>query len=108
MTIYNPQQIPFVLSNIGYEVYMNDILMGEGTLDETVVLKPRASTDVLLSSFIDNTKLGEWWYTHLKNGEKSTVLIKLYWVFDVGGTEIKVPLPMDMKSEIKTDILGGS
>ncbi len=108
VTIYNPQKfITVPITNIGYEILINDIMIGEGVSKQKIVLYPRSTGSLQFVSNINNQALVEWWVSHIKNNEQSTFELRLYFVFDLGGQEIKIPLPEGtIKTEIKTNILG--
>jgi len=105
MVMYNPQLIPIYIERIKYEIYMNDIKMGSGLSEETILLEPRSDTEISFDTKLENDKLDDWWVTHLKNGERTSLEIKSELVYTVAGKEFTIELPVQ-KETLETDILG--
>ncbi len=105
VVVYNPQRVPIYIEQIRYKMDMNEIKMGLGTSEESILLKPQSDTEIRLDTKLDNHKLDNWWVTHLKNGEKTEVKIESELVYTVGENEFTMELPVQEKS-IETDILG--
>ncbi len=105
MVLYNPQPVPIYIERIKYEIYMNEIRMGSGLSEETVLLEPRSDTEISFDTRLDNHKLGDWWVTHLRNGEKTSLKIKSELVYKVAGKEFTIELPVRERT-LETDILG--
>ncbi|HIP63120.1 MAG TPA: hypothetical protein EYH04_03275 [Archaeoglobus profundus] len=102
--VYNPNPIPLPLKDILTEVYMNNIKMGEGSALKAEI-KANSESEIIISTKLENSKIPEWWVTHIKNGEKTTMNIKGYLVFDLKVTEFKYPI--ELSNSIETDILAG-
>jgi len=102
--VYNPNPIPLPLKDILTEIYMNNIKMGEGSALKAEI-KAKSESEIILSTKLENSKIPEWWVTHIKNGEKSTMNIKGYLVFDLKITEFKYPI--ELSNSIETNILAG-
>ena len=100
--VYNPNPFPLPLKDILTEVYMNNVKMGEGSALKAEI-KPSSESTIIISTKLDNSKIPEWWVSHIKNGERSTLVIKGYLVFDLKIMEFKYPFKM--LNEIKTNIL---
>lgn len=104
-TVHNPNDVPIVFSKIGYTVSMNDVTVAEGTTDEGVEIAPESTETIDVDSTMDNTKLDEWWVSHLRNDENTTLDVQVYAVSESGK---RIPLPFMSKRVIfETDILGG-
>ncbi len=100
--VYNPNPIPLPVKDVLTEIYMNDIKMGSGHALKAEI-KPSSESDIIISTKIDNSKIPEWWVSHIKNNERTMMKIKGYIIFDLKITEFKYPI--EIKKEIKTDIL---
>jgi LEA14-like dessication related protein len=105
MVVYNPQLILIYIERIKYEIYMNEIKMGTGLSEETILLEPRTDTEVSFDTRLDNHKLDDWWVTHLRNGERTELEIKSELVYKVAGKEFTIELPAQ-KETMETNILG--
>ncbi len=100
--VYNPNPFPIPLKDILTEIYMNDVKMGEGSALKAEI-KPSSESTIIISTKLDNSKIPEWWVSHIKNGERSMLIVKGYLVFDLKIMEFKYPF--EMSNEMKTNIL---
>ncbi|WP_048148987.1 LEA type 2 family protein [Palaeococcus ferrophilus] len=107
VVLYNTNKLlPVAVSGIAYEVYMNDIKVGEGEEEKSALIPPQSTATFDMNTIIENGKLDNWWVSHLKNGEKTKVVVQYYFVFRIGDLEV-VRIPFNsMESEIKTNVLG--
>ena len=100
--VYNPNPFPIPLKDVIVNMYMNGIDMGKGHVIKADIPANSEST-VVMVIYLDNKKIPEWWVSHIKNGEKTTMDIKGYLVFDLKVFDFKVPL--EFSNLIRTDIL---
>ncbi len=100
--VYNPNPISLPLKDVLTEIYLNNIKMGEGSAIKAE-LKANSESTIVISTKLENDKIPEWWVSHIKNGEKSVMIVKGYLVFDLMVTQFKYPI--EIKREIKTNIL---
>ncbi len=111
-TVYNPNLEPYAISEIGYNITMNDIDVGDGRTREEYVIPSHSTETIELSTAIDNSKLDEWWVSHLDeatNGHQvSELRIEFYAVIEFpSGEEITVPLDeLTYEETVETDIFG--
>ena len=106
MVMYNPQLVPIYVERIKYEIYMNEIRMGSGLSEESILLKPRSDTEISFETKLENERLDDWWVMHLKNGEKTELEIKSELVYTVAEREFTMELPAQRET-LETNILGG-
>lgn len=106
--VYNPKSYPVGVSEIGYEITMNDVAVGEGTTEQGYTIGPKSSETVETTTLIDNAKLDEWWVTHLERDQVTDLRIEFYARLEVtGGETIRVPLrSLTYTETIETDIFG--
>mgnify|MGYP000159059878 CR=1 FL=1 len=102
--VYNPNPVSLPLKDVLTEVYMNNIKMGEGSALKAEI-KANSESTIIISTKLENGRIPEWWVSHIKNGEKSTMDVKGYLVFDLKITEFKYPI--ELSNPIETDILAG-
>lgn len=107
--LYNPQTFPYTISELGYEITMNGVLVGEGQTEDIAAIPPGATETVRTEAAIVNGNLDEWWVTHLQNDQRTQLKIEFYAV--VSGQElvsdIRVPLDeLTYRETIETDIFG--
>lgn len=108
-TVYNPKSISYAVSEIGYEITMNNLTVGEGRTREAKTLPARTTTTLHTQTAIENGKLDEWWVSHLRRNQTTDLRIDFYAVVDTGGVagEFRIPLHgLDYHRRIETDIFG--
>jgi LEA14-like dessication related protein len=106
--VYNPQLEPYTITEVGYEISMNDIAMGEGTTEQTYVIPGGTAETIRTTPTIDNRNLDDWWVSHLRNDQRTTLRIDFYARVELPtGNEIRVPLDrLTYEQEFETDIFG--
>lgn len=105
VVVYNPNPFPIPVKDVLTEVYMNSLKVGEGKSLQSEI-KARTTSTILISTKIDNRKIPEWWVSHIKNGERSTLSVKGYLLFDLKITTFRFELP-EIKQIIETNFLSG-
>jgi LEA14-like dessication related protein len=108
--LYNPNPAPVVISEIGYEIRMNDVTMGEGATSKAVSINPGETETVRATTALRNENLDEWWVTHLRNEQTTQLEVAFYARIDLsafGGGTVQVPLD-SIERTIETDIFGES
>ncbi|MFB6143427.1 MAG: LEA type 2 family protein [Halorientalis sp.] len=116
-TVYNPKPYPYAVTEVGYTITMNGVQVGTGSTDDVATLPPRRQRTIATRTVIDNSRLDEWWVTHLQNNQVTELEIQFYAVVDpveqdgllgrdaVG--EFRIPLePLDYQRTVETDIFG--
>lgn len=111
-TMYNPKTTPYTVTEIGYDITMNNISVGEGTTDEPHIISGQSQETVGATTIIQNEKLDEWWVSHLRNDQVTQLRIDFYARIELPtGNTIRVPLDeLTYTKEIETEIFqsGGS
>ncbi len=105
ITFRNPNSFPIPVTKIDYGIWMNNIRIGEGSSANPALLTPNGYTKLTFKTEIDNSKLVEWWPTHLKRGEKSVIKVKITPVIKVFGQKFSFTL-LETENEFKTNLLG--
>ncbi|MDI3502687.1 MAG: hypothetical protein PWR09_812 [Archaeoglobi archaeon] len=100
--VYNPNPVPIPLKDVKTEIYMNGIKMGEGSAERSEI-SANSLSQIVLSTKIENEKIPKWWVSHLKNGEKSEVVMKANLIFDLKLFEFSYPI--EKREEIETNLL---
>jgi len=107
-TVYNPNSYPITVSELGYNVTMAGVDMGEGATEDPYVIAPGTEETLEADVIIDNTKLDQWWVEHLNNDQSSMLRISFYAEASVGGETLRIPLEaFTHEEEIETDVFGG-
>ena len=108
--VYNPNDFDIPATSMEYVIEANGIRLAEGEQPLNVLLKAKSTTPLVLSTYINNTLLDEWWVSHLQNNETTHLVILIYATMEftvpgVGSFEV-VKLIYKADMEVKTDILG--
>ncbi|HDI00962.1 MAG TPA: hypothetical protein ENF78_00810 [Candidatus Bathyarchaeota archaeon] len=102
--IYNPNDVVIVVSKMYGEVFVDGVLIAVGEQPaDAIIIGPGQEASITFYSYVDNTKMDDVWARHLMNGERSTVLVKIYLVSDGGLVEV-----YEYEGEFETDILGSA
>jgi len=117
--VYNPKPYPYAVTEIGYEIRMNGIVVGEGSSEDVATVAPGATETIDTRTAIVNSNLDEWWVSHLERNQVTDLEIDFSVVVDpveedgpAGGLdrtvgEIELPVePLDYEERIETDIFG--
>ena len=106
--VFNPHLEPYVVTELGYEITMNDVRVGEGRSRDTYVI-PGGGTETLeATTSIRNDRLDEWWVTHLRNDQVTDLRIDFYALVELPtGNTVRVPLEeLTYEETIETDVFG--
>lgn len=110
LVVYNPHPYPVVVSELSYDIRMNDVQVGHGSTEKRVVIPPHATRTLDARTVIRNEQLDEWWVTHIQRGQVTTLRVEYYLTIDPsapGIGAIRVPLET-MKTTVTTDFFGGA
>jgi len=105
VVINNPNSISIPLSDVEIELFMNGVHMGNGGAVGDTNIGASSKDTLTLKSTIENDRLVDWWPTHIKNGEKTDILIKSNLVFSIFGYKFKIP--NEQRTSFETSILKG-
>lgn len=107
--VHNPKNAPIAISNIGYNITMNDVQVGEGETAETETIPAQSTETVSFTTDIRNQHLDEWWVSHIENGQVTELRIDFYAEIQPPGTDETVRVPLDDMTytrTIETDFFG--
>jgi LEA14-like dessication related protein len=106
--VYNPKAVPYAVTEVGYTIAMNGIVIGRGASDREYVIEGRTTENVTATTAIDNGRLDEWWVSHLRNGQVTELRMEFYAKLELpGGAEIRVPLDaLTYERTVETDVFG--
>jgi len=105
--VYNPKSYPLTVSEIGYNISMNDIHMGDGETAQTYTIPPGESRTLDASVVMRNENLDEWWVSHLERNQHTDLRIDFYARIELSSTTVNVPLrDMTYEETIDTDFFG--
>jgi LEA14-like dessication related protein len=111
--VYNPKPHAVPVSELGYEMTMNDIAVGSGRSESTVVIDPGTTETVTTTTVMRNEKLDEWWVSHVENDQVTDLRIAFSARVDLsnagrlGGEGGTVEIPLDtVEHRFETDVFG--
>jgi LEA14-like dessication related protein len=101
VSIYNPNPIGLSVGglSVDYAVGMNGIEMATGEKQGLGI--GTGNSSLRFVTYLDNTKIPEWWYTHVDNGEQTNVAVN---ATVSHGTLGSAP-PITQSETVETDIL---
>ncbi|WP_433626497.1 LEA type 2 family protein [Halomicrococcus sp. NG-SE-24] len=106
-TVQNPGNGTVVFSKLGYSITMNDVEVAQGTTDGEVRIGAGETTTIDIDSAMDNSKLPQWWTSHVRNDEKTTMDVQFYALMEEDGETERVPLSfLSERVVFTTDMLG--
>jgi LEA14-like dessication related protein len=105
--VYNPKATPMPITELGYNVTMNDVAVGDGRTDEEYVIPAKDTQTIQVTTTIDNSKLDEWWVSHLQRNQVTDLRIEFHGRVDTVAGTVSVPFdPLTHTETIETDIFG--
>jgi LEA14-like dessication related protein len=106
--VYNPKPYPVTVTELGYDVTMGGVDMGEGATERTYVVEPGTTERLRATVVLDNSKLDEWWVSHLQSDQRSLLKVDFYARASVQDTSLRIPLnAFTYEKAIETDLFGG-
>ncbi len=114
-TVYNPKQYPYTVTEVGYEVRMNGILVGEGSSARSYTVPGETERTIQASTILHNQRLDEWWVSHLERDQVTNLTVDMYLIIDPDTSDVlqdSIPAfridtdEFDYQTVIETDIFG--
>lgn len=103
----NVHDRPVELDGTEYRIAMNDVVVGEGTTEDGIRLEPGESGTFVVAASLDSARMQEWWVSHLRRGETTTLSVEVYGVVEDDGERERLPLSaFDTELRFETDLLG--
>ncbi|AUV81526.1 hypothetical protein C2R22_07545 [Salinigranum rubrum] len=105
--VYNPKSYPVGTTELGYDLSMNGVTLGEGATESGVVVPPGETRTIETTTRIRNENLDGWWVTHIERNQVSELEIDFSARLDLRATTVEVPLTaLDYTKTVETDIFG--
>ncbi|MFB6251124.1 MAG: LEA type 2 family protein [Halobellus sp.] len=105
--VYNPKPYPIAISQLEYDVTMNEIEVGNGTTESEYVIPPKSTETVEATVTIRNDRIDEWWVTHLERNQVTDLRIAFAARLELSDRSVRVPLDsLTYTRRIETDIFG--
>jgi LEA14-like dessication related protein len=111
-TVYNPKPWPYTITEIGYEIRMNDVTVGTGATDQPYTITPKSNETLRATTAIRNDRLDEWWVSHLQRNQVTNLTVDFYVMVQpeiVGQSADPIRLDVDQfdySTVIETDMFG--
>ncbi|PTD94133.1 hypothetical protein C9439_03555 [archaeon SCG-AAA382B04] len=99
----NPNSFDVPLKELRFDLFMNGVKVGEGSSENISLESGRNVVDGSL--VIDNSKMGEWWVSHLRNDSVSSVRVEVSGVVGLFGEEFEVGVG-SYSDSFETDLVG--
>ncbi len=110
--VYNPKPWPYTVTEIGYEIRMNDVAVGAGSTERPYTIAPKDDQTLRATTVIRNDRLDDWWVSHLQRNQVTDLTVDFYVVVqpELPGQEVE-PVRLDVdqfdySTVIETDIFG--
>jgi LEA14-like dessication related protein len=105
--VYNPKPYPVAVSELGYDVSMNDVGVGDGRTSSAYVVSPGSTETVETTAYVRNERLDEWWVSHLERNQVSDLRIDFSARLSLSEETVRVPLDaLTYEKTVETDIFG--
>ncbi len=107
-TVYNPKTFPIPLGELGYEIRMNGIQVGSGESSPSIAIPPQSTKTIMTTTHIDNSRLDEWWVSHLQRTQVTNLTIDIYARIDLSSFDAgTIEIPLDtVTHRFETDFFG--
>lgn len=106
-TLRNEQPVPITIQEIQYTVSIGGVTLADGSQSDGTTIAPGERGTVDLRIDLDNSRMDEWWVSHVRNGEQSTLAVDVTATIAAGGDTRTIPLSMfSTNKTVETDLLG--
>jgi LEA14-like dessication related protein len=107
LVVYNPKSYPLTISELGYNITMNDVPMGEGRTREGYTVPPESTQTIEATLLMQNDNLDEWWVSHLERNQRTDLEVGFTLNVDTELTTLQIPLSgLTSERTIETDFFG--
>lgn len=95
------------LDGTEYRIVMNNVTVGEGRTNDSIVLEPGEAETFTANAALDSPKMEQWWVTHLRDDQTTRLRVEVFGLVRDDGELKRVPLNVfDRRIRIETDFLG--
>jgi len=107
VTMKNTFDTEITLTDLRYTFLMNDVTVGDGTAPEEYTLAPGETRELTYSITLDSQKMDEWWVSHIRNDEVTTVDVQTSVLVETPlGSERAEVESLTQTQNVTTDFLG--
>ncbi len=94
--VRNDNPYPLPVPDIAYRVNINGLALASGQSALGLVIAPYSEKEVITTVTLNTGRMGQWFASHIRNGERSTFNIKVSLVFELPA-EVAEQLGQDKK-----------
>ena len=106
--IENVHDHTVALDGVDYVVELNDVTLADGRQRSGFAVEPGETGRLDVWMGLDSARMADWWATHVRAGERSTLSVELYGLVERDGEYERVPIRIYERSlDLETDVLGG-
>ncbi|QSG04874.1 LEA type 2 family protein [Halapricum desulfuricans] len=101
------QRASITIQEVSYDVSIGGVTLANGSQPDGTTIEPGEREVVDLTIGLDNSRMDEWWVSHVRNGERSTLSVDAWATIEAAGQTETVPLSMfATNGTVETDLLG--
>jgi|GEM_PF-613526 len=105
--VYNPKPYPLAVNELGYNITMNGVAMGEGHTERSYTIPPNTERTLDARLVMRNDNIDDWWVSHLERNQRTNLEVDFYLRVDGGGATVRLPLRgLTNERVIETDFFG--
>lgn len=106
-TVTNELPVPLPITDVQYTIQMNGVVVGEGEAAQQTLIPAGATRTLDARAVVDNSRLDDWWVTHIRNEETTNLTVTFDATVEVGGVERRLPLRfISFERTFETDVFG--
>ncbi len=103
MDVKNNLPVEIPLKSIDYQMEMNGVKIAQGASSGHLAIPGSGQREITMEMSMDETKIPQWWVTHIQKSEKTEAAIDMQLTLEMDGEEQIVELS-DMEFEFSTNI----
>lgn len=105
VTLRNELSQEVTVSDINYSTTLNEVVLADQTLDTSVTLDPSERRTVTFEVVLNNSRTADWWPTHVRNNERSTLRSQSFATIEVRGRTSRAEITsLSQNRTITTDL----
>ncbi len=108
LRVYNPKSFAVPVTGVTYDVGMNGVAVANGSTENLTAIPAKSHRNVTARVVIDNSKLDEWWVTHVERDQTTTVRVDYAVGLDLSayGYGNRTVSPDPINRTFHTDVFG--
>jgi LEA14-like dessication related protein len=108
LRIRNNQPRDATIRDINYTVRLNDVTLADRESPDTFTIPAGRTETVQMTMVLNNSRMADWWPSHVRRGERSTLRTEAYATVESGRQTNRVRLDaISNNRTVETDLLAG-